>query len=48
VAVVQYIFTHKQETEYREQKIHNNKKEKFGKCGPCPVFGVVPWALPYY
>jgi hypothetical protein len=26
VAAVQYTFTHKQYTEYRERKIHNNKK----------------------
>jgi hypothetical protein len=26
VAVVQYTFTHKQYTEYREGNIHNNKK----------------------
>jgi hypothetical protein len=26
VAVVQYTFTHKKYTEYREQNIHNNKK----------------------
>jgi hypothetical protein len=38
VAVVQYTFTHKQNTEYRERNIYNNTKEKFGKCGPCPVF----------
>jgi hypothetical protein len=45
VAVVQYTFTHKQCTEYRERNIHNNKKKKrrkiivkFWKCGPCPVF----------
>jgi hypothetical protein len=39
VAAVQYTFTHKQYTEYRERNIHNNKKkEKIGKCGPCPVF----------
>jgi hypothetical protein len=37
VGVVQYTFTHKQYTEYRERNIHNNKK-RFGKCGPCPVF----------
>jgi hypothetical protein len=37
VAVVQYTFTHKQYTEYRERNIYNNKK-KIGKCGPCPVF----------
>jgi short-subunit dehydrogenase involved in D-alanine esterification of teichoic acids len=28
VAAVQYTFTHKQHTEYTEQNIHNNKKEK--------------------
>jgi hypothetical protein len=40
VAVVQYTFTHKQYTEYRERNIHNNqnKKKEIGKCGPCPVF----------
>jgi hypothetical protein len=40
VAAVQYTFTHKQYTEYREWNIHNNKKgeKKFGKCGPCPIF----------
>jgi hypothetical protein len=37
VAAVQYTFTHKEYTEYRERKIYN-KKDKFGKCGPCPVF----------
>jgi hypothetical protein len=27
------------QTEYREQNIHNNeKKQIWGKCGPCPVF----------
>jgi hypothetical protein len=39
VAVLQYTFTHKQNTECRERNIHNNKKKKkIGKCGPCPVF----------
>jgi hypothetical protein len=38
VAVVQYTFTHKQYTEYRERNIHNNKKKKTGKCGPCSIF----------
>jgi hypothetical protein len=38
VAVVQYTFTHKQYTEYRERNTHNNKKKKFGKYGPCSVF----------
>jgi hypothetical protein len=28
VAVVQYTFTHKQYTEYRERNIRNNKKKK--------------------
>jgi hypothetical protein len=37
VAAVQYTVTHKQYTEYRERNIHNNKKKKIGKCGPCPV-----------
>jgi hypothetical protein len=38
VAAVQHTFTHKQYTEYSERNIHTNKKETFGKCGPCPVF----------
>jgi hypothetical protein len=38
VAAVQYPFTYKQYTEYRERNIHNNKKKKFGKCMPCPFF----------
>jgi hypothetical protein len=38
VAVVQYTFTHKQYTEYRERNIHNNKKKKNWKCGPCPFY----------
>jgi hypothetical protein len=38
VAAAQYTFTHKQYAEYRERYIHNNKKKKIGKCGPCPVF----------
>jgi hypothetical protein len=38
VADIQYTFTHKQYTEYRERNIHNNKKKKFGKCEMCPVF----------
>jgi hypothetical protein len=33
VAAVQYTFTHKQYTEYRERNIHNNKKS-----GLYPVF----------
>jgi hypothetical protein len=32
---VQYTFTHKQYTEYREGNIHN---KKIVKCWPCPVF----------
>jgi hypothetical protein len=28
VAAVQYTFTHKQYTEYREWNIHNNKKKR--------------------
>jgi hypothetical protein len=38
VAVVQYTFTHKQYTEYRERNTHNNTKKKFRKCGPFLVF----------
>jgi hypothetical protein len=38
VTVVQYTFIHKQYTEYRGRNIHNNKKKKIEKCGPCPVF----------
>jgi hypothetical protein len=38
VAAVQYTFTHKHYTEYRERNTHNNKKKKIGKCRPCPVF----------
>jgi hypothetical protein len=38
VAVVQYTFTHKEYTEYRERNTHNNKKKTIEKCGPCPVF----------
>jgi negative regulator of sigma E activity len=47
VAAVQYTFTHKQYTEYRKRNIHNNKKNKFGKCGQCPVFAsyVLAFAL---
>jgi hypothetical protein len=35
VAVVQYTFTHKQYTDYKERNIHNNK---IGNCGPCLFF----------
>jgi hypothetical protein len=38
VAAVQYTFTHKQSTEYRDRNLNKNKKKKIGKCGPCPVF----------
>jgi hypothetical protein len=43
VAVVQYTFTHKQDTEYRDGAHITIKKKKkigkqIGKCGPCPVF----------
>jgi hypothetical protein len=38
VAAVQHTFTHKQYTEYRKRYIHNNKNNKIGKSGPCPVF----------
>jgi hypothetical protein len=38
VAVVQYTFTHKQYTEYRERNIHNNKnkRKKLGSAGRPP------------
>jgi hypothetical protein len=36
VAAVQYTFTHKQYTKYRERSIHSNKKIRM--YGPCPVF----------
>jgi hypothetical protein len=45
VAAVQYTFTHKQYTEYRERSIHKNKNKNIGKCGPCPVF--VSYTLAY-
>jgi hypothetical protein len=38
MAVVQYTFTHKRYTEYTERNVHNNKKKKLGKCGPCLAF----------
>jgi hypothetical protein len=42
VAAVQYTFTHKQYTEYRDGAHITIKKKKIGKksrkCGPCPVF----------
>jgi hypothetical protein len=56
VAVVQYTFSNKQNTEYRERNIHKNKKlnthnhkniNSFGKCGPCASLRVIPWHLPY-
>jgi hypothetical protein len=37
-SAVGYTFTNKPYTEYRERNIHKNKKKKFEKCGPCPVF----------
>jgi hypothetical protein len=37
-STVQYTFTHKQYTEYKEWNIHNNKKKKCGNCGLCPIF----------
>jgi hypothetical protein len=52
VAVVQYTFTHKQYTEYRERNTHNNKKKKklgskLGSAGRAPSLRVIPWHLPY-
>jgi hypothetical protein len=39
VVAVQYTFTYKQCTECRERNTcTNRKKNKIGKCGPCPVF----------
>jgi hypothetical protein len=39
VAAVQYTFTHKQYTEYKEWNIHNNKdKKEKKKLGLCPMF----------
>jgi hypothetical protein len=39
VAAVQNTFTHKKYTEYTERNMYNyKKKEKIGKCRPCPVF----------
>jgi hypothetical protein len=35
VAVVQYTFTHKQNT---ENGTYITTVKQFGKCGPCPVF----------
>jgi hypothetical protein len=43
---VQYTFTHKQYTEYRERNIHNNKKS-LGSAGRAPSLRVIPWNLPY-
>jgi hypothetical protein len=37
VAAVQYTFTHKQYTEYREWDIYNYTNLKIWKCGQCPV-----------
>jgi hypothetical protein len=39
VAAVQYTFTHKQCTEYRERNTHNNKKiKKIDMYGRCTIF----------
>jgi hypothetical protein len=41
VAAVQYTFTYKRYTDYRELNINNSKKERkenVGNCGLCPVF----------
>jgi hypothetical protein len=47
VTAVQYIFTHKQHTEHREQNIHNNKKKKLGSEGRGQSSRVIQWHLPY-
>jgi hypothetical protein len=36
MAVVQYTFTHKQYTEYRERNIHNKKKKKIWEVRAVP------------
>jgi hypothetical protein len=41
VAVVQYTFTHKLYTKYRERNIHN--KKKLGSAGRAPSLRVTPW-----
>jgi hypothetical protein len=41
VAAVQYTFTHIQYTEYRERKIHNNKK--VGNADRAPSLRVIQW-----
>jgi hypothetical protein len=39
VAAVQYTFTHKQYTEYRERNMHNSENKISGSAvRPCPVF----------
>jgi hypothetical protein len=38
VAVVQYIFTHKQYTERHKTNNIWNKTKILDECGPCPVF----------
>jgi opacity protein-like surface antigen len=47
VAAVQYTFTQKQNTDYRELNIHNNKKKNLGSAGLAPSLRVIPWHLPY-
>jgi flagellar basal body-associated protein FliL len=57
VAVVQYIFTHKEHTEYRGRNTHNNYKKiqifgsklgiVLGNAGHAPSLRVIPWHLPY-
>jgi hypothetical protein len=36
VAAVQYTFTHKQYTEYRERNVHNNEKKKIWEVRAVP------------
>jgi hypothetical protein len=50
VAAVQYTFTHKQYTEYRDRNIHNNKKKVkkiWLSAVHAPSLRVTPWYLPY-
>jgi hypothetical protein len=41
VAAVQYTFTHKQYTAYRERNMHNNKKKNLGSAGRAPSLRVI-------
>jgi hypothetical protein len=51
VAAVQYTFTHKQHTEYREWNIQYITIKTFNtnlkSAGRAPSLRVIPWQLPY-